>query len=317
MTEFIWRPCESYDSEAVERMIQHFPQPMEPMGEAWFMGERRIFTELTGDLNELSTKQLIDPLYEIASGTGSFGASQEWHDWFHYLLGRSIPRASERHIDYLLESLITGFISQYPHGVEAEPYAGFLDDSLNSLGRSIMDPAYFDIWEERHWREYHSRDGWVHVGPPGALSASLFFCAKYLPLDKLEPWLRSIFQIEQPLWRAHVMGWFVSFHGFITGEIIHPTELGKNEWPPIDWEASYIFDGRHGWSENNAPEEKLPFLSSERRMIIDTALKTSLRPLLNALWVDSIDHFSRLKIEAEMIEIQENFYKIYLDPQKG
>jgi hypothetical protein len=166
MNEFFWRPGESYDKQAVARICDNFKRPVDPMGEAWFMGnERRMYTELSGDLRQLPVDTLTKALYEITSGTSCFGPFDEWNVWFHYLLGRLIPRGCEfSGCQFLLESLITAFISQYPSGVRVEPYPGFLDDSLNSLGRCLMDSTFCLVWNEQHWRWYQGRC--INVFPP-------------------------------------------------------------------------------------------------------------------------------------------------------
>ena len=110
------------------------------MGEAWFMGtEREMYPDLLGDLSAIAIESLEKPLGEIASGTGSFGPMKEWRSWFHYLLGQVLPRRHEAYVAYLLESLATAFMAVYPNGVHREPYKGFREDALLTLGRSIMD----------------------------------------------------------------------------------------------------------------------------------------------------------------------------------
>src|SRR6516162_3044560 len=105
MDQFVWLPGKGIDPAALERLKIHFKRPKEPMGEAWFMGERRrLFDNLQGDLSLLSTRDLQEPLEEIASGTSSFGPMAEWHSWYHYLLGQALPRANECFVSSLLES---------------------------------------------------------------------------------------------------------------------------------------------------------------------------------------------------------------------
>ncbi len=93
MEQFLWIPGQGIDRLALARLRSHFPQPSEPMGEAWFMGERRMFTYLLGDLDRLPVEALQEPLAELASGTGSFGPQAEWQAWYPYLLGALLPRS--------------------------------------------------------------------------------------------------------------------------------------------------------------------------------------------------------------------------------
>jgi len=101
---FTWIPGEGFDEAACARLTAAFPRPAEPMGEAWFMGgERKMFHNLMGDLQLIPVEHLMDALNEMTSGMTCFGPYPEWIDWYHYLLGRLIPRSHESHVDYLLE----------------------------------------------------------------------------------------------------------------------------------------------------------------------------------------------------------------------
>jgi hypothetical protein len=96
MAPLLWIPGDGIDTAALARMRSHFPKPKEPMGEAWFMcDDRRMYTELLGDLDALDARTLKEPLAEIAGGTGSFGPHREWQVWFHHLLGATLPRCHE------------------------------------------------------------------------------------------------------------------------------------------------------------------------------------------------------------------------------
>src|SRR5262245_14259846 len=78
MERFVWQPGVGRDPDALARLRTQFRRPPEPMGEAWFMGERRrMFHELGGDLGQISAGDLQKPLQEIASGTSSFGPMAE------------------------------------------------------------------------------------------------------------------------------------------------------------------------------------------------------------------------------------------------
>ena len=56
--------------------------------------ERTMYPELMGDLGGISVFDLKQALIEIAGGTGSFGSSEEWTTWYHYLLAALLPRTS-------------------------------------------------------------------------------------------------------------------------------------------------------------------------------------------------------------------------------
>ena len=237
MNQFLWTPGDGVDPAALERLRTHFRRPSDPMGEAWFMGDvRKMYPELLGDLGEVSTYDLKKPLIEIASGTGSFGPTGEWNTWYHYLLGALLPRGHEAHVSYLLESLLTGFMAIYPNGVYREPYKGFHEDALLTLGRSIMDSECWngsDIAIGKVLRRSNNNPNqvWVWWNASGDLSASLFFCMKYLPDVAVEPWLRSVLDIPSPHWRAQVMVWFVGAHELLNSAVRWPSEFAVQAHP--------------------------------------------------------------------------------------
>jgi hypothetical protein len=80
---FLWTPGQGPDSAAVERLQKHSPRPREPMGEAWFMGEKREMFDylLHANPSDLELNQLARPLEEVASGNSCFGPMREWHEW--------------------------------------------------------------------------------------------------------------------------------------------------------------------------------------------------------------------------------------------
>ncbi|UUZ46942.1 hypothetical protein LP420_25155 [Massilia sp. B-10] len=113
------------DAAALERLQRHAARPAEPMGEAWFMSDdRQMFDALAGDLSRLDIDYLKKALNEIASGTSAFGPYAEWQSWYHYLLGRILPRAHEASLGSLLESLINGFFASIRMGCSMPPIPG-------------------------------------------------------------------------------------------------------------------------------------------------------------------------------------------------
>ena len=70
MDRFDSQPGNGIDDLALARLRRHFHKPVSPMGAAWFMGERRIFDELRGDLSRLGVSKSQAPLREIASSRG-------------------------------------------------------------------------------------------------------------------------------------------------------------------------------------------------------------------------------------------------------
>jgi hypothetical protein len=305
---FQWIPGHGQDETALARLRSALPRPKSPMGEAWFMGEkRRMFTELMGDLTALPTDDLIKPLVEIATGTGSFGPRKEWSDWFHYLLGHLIPlsHSDER----LLENLITAFMSQYPRGIAREPYKGFRADVLNTLGRTMMDPACWagdrivigsmlqrGVWPSGMWN-------WFDAS--GDLSTSLFFCLKYLSADEIAPWTRSALAIPCPHWRAQILVWLVGAHGVLTGEVRQPSDFG-DIWPRIRWDWSHCLDDAR-FTDGPAIDAFFPLENCRQMLDAVTATMTEDKMLD---WLASFAEYDYL--EAELADLPGRFCELYL-----
>jgi hypothetical protein len=215
------------------------------MGEAWFMGaQRRMFPELAGDLDQLSVDELQRALTEIASGPSSFGRLAEWTDWYHYLMPRLMERAHEGCFEDLLEYLITGFMALYPAGVHEEPYRGFAEDALFTLGRSIMDARCWLGDEIRLGTILHRSNNnpnrvWCWWDASGDFSASMFFCLKYLPQEQIRPWFESVLGIPSPHWRAQVLVWLLGAHSLLTGHTLWPSGFETTRAPSISWAWSH------------------------------------------------------------------------------
>lgn len=316
MKQFLWKPGDGVDAVALERLRANFPKPATPMGEAWFMGtEREMYPELLGDLAEVATEDLQKPLGEIASGTSSFGPMEEWKTWFHYLMGQVLPRSHEAYVTYLLESLVTAFMALYPNGVYQEPYTGFRDDTLSTLGRAIMDGECWngaDIAIGKVLRRSNNNPAqvWIWWDASGDFTASMFFCMKYLDQHAIEPWLRSVLDNASPHWRAQIMVWFVGAHDILTGIVEWPSDFSMEARPYIGWEWSHCLRAELAATDDSGSPPTSGFIPAAAR---ETALKV-IRAYFtedNFLgWLDSIAALPYL--EEELAEIPSTFEKLYV-----
>lgn len=317
MKQFLWTPGEGVDHVALERLRSHFRRPSEPMGEAWFMGdERKMFPELCGDLKAISTQNLQEPLEEIASGTSSFGPMREWSTWYHYLLGALLPRSHEVHVTYLLESLVTAFMAIYPNGVYREPYRGFHEDALRTLGRSIMDSECWngsDIAIGKMLRRSNDNPNqvWVWWDASGDFTASMLFCMKYLPEAEVEPWLRSVLDIPSPHWRAQVMVWFVGAHGILNGTARWPSEFPTDARPHIGWEWSHCLRPELATTDDSGSPPAETFIPEGSRAAALGVLRSYFSEDKFLEWLDCISTVPYL--EAELLEIPSTFEALYVD----
>lgn len=298
---FLWIPGQGLDAECVSRMREQFRRPRAPMGEAWFMGEERhMFEELLGNLDALDLERLRRPLEEIASGNSSFGPMDEWTHWYRYLLAQLVTRHAEHSFDSVYQHLVAAFIALHPRGID-EPYAGFAEDAMQTLGRCLMDPVR---WTQGRLAasapEDPSSGGQVEAFDwnvaCGDFSAGMFFCATYLPEDELPTWLDSVFAIDCPLWTTQLFVWLLGVHPILSGEM---QQIGDLEYDPateIAWHGSRILKG--DFSGIYAPEPTpIPIFSPARRNATLAAVDRNVSEARYFDWLDAIKPYEYLQLE--------------------
>lgn len=305
---FLWLPGQGPDDAALSRLHAHFPRPRAPMRGAYVMsGERATFDT---DDNPRGA------LFDIASATCSFGEDREWIDWFHYLLADETAFAMragalERP---LVEALATAFFAIYPEGVTREPYRGFERDALNTFGRAIMG---MNCWAEGRirrgealCREETQWGTWGWGEPSGDLSASLFFCLKYLAPEEIRPWLASALSIEDRYWRAQLMAFFVGVHDMLRGSLQQPAQLADAR-PPVAWENSFLLTGVYYGAFDKPPA---PFLPEEKCEAARDAVTAFFNDEIYLAWLYAIAEDEAL--ETELATVPEQFRTMYL-PSPG
>jgi hypothetical protein len=311
MPQFCWIPGLGPELDAIERMSQRFPQPGAPMGEAWFMGEkRRTFDALLVNAAGAGLPELVNALGEIASGSRSFGRPPEWDDWFHYLLPRLIPRANETFaFDSLLEYLVTAFVAIHPNQASHPPYEYFVEDALHSLGKVIMAP---DGWHDggivpgRLLQRFPNRQtgkwGWNHAS--GDFSASMFFCLKFLPEASIKPWMKSVLAIRSPHWRAQVMVWFAGARRLFREDRVFPDDLeSAADAPEVGWAWSHVL---------RAVEPNESFVDSDVRSEVLQTMREFFSQAVFDEWLMSISEVDYL--ETELGELPFSFWEQYAAP---
>ncbi len=257
-----WEPGRGPSQDAAARMRAHFSMPREPMGEAWFMSpERRFFHELTeSPVEQLPPDTLTTVLFEISSGTSSFGHREEWNSWFKYMLPGLVRRATEFRFfsELLAQNVVSAFMSVYWKGV-AEEYPGFRGDVLDSLSLCLMDE---ELWFEHAdeatgetypkasflaWRDDDEsvRLDW-HTGKANEnLSALLFFCMKYLPAEEIGGWVGSVFAVRDPYWKGALAVWLAGAYDLLREPVVLPSMLEKSR-PRLSWDDSHCLGSSHG-----------------------------------------------------------------------
>ena len=315
MRQFLWIPGQGIDPAALARLQAHFPQPSIPMGEAWFMGERRMFPELLGDLDTLPAAVLQEPLVEIASGTSTFGPQPEWQAWYPYLLGALLPRSHDFYCNYLLENLITAFIALHPNGVYRPPYPEFRDDVLLTLGRCMMDGQCWDgtdivLGNVLRLSNDNPRHVWMWWDASGDLSASLFFCLKYLPETSIAPWLRSVLVIPSPYWRAQIMVWLVGAYDILNGGVDWPSQFPEDAYPSVAWEWSHCLKPELAATDTSGALPSNALLAEGARAQALQTLRSYFTDDIYRDWCASISTVPEL--EAELGDIPKTFAPLYL-----
>jgi hypothetical protein len=293
-------------------MRDAFPKPKKPMGEAWFMGEvREMYPELLGDLDELADEQFYRPLEEIASGNSSFGPMDEWIEWYHYLLPRLLVRNWSWHLFHPAELLVTGFIGQHPDSDGSLPYPAFRTDALGTLGQYIMSPHFWQVSDSEvprcfnKWEGPTGIAGWYETD--GLMSASLFFCLKYLSTELVGPWFESVVSIPNKYWRAQLVTWLAGAHPLLTDEISQPAQLSEDPRFGVSWEWSHALDG-HYTGIYEPPIELTRFLAPENR---EAVLKVARSPETQELFEDLFTDPQLEAVAAETAGLPEYFLELY------
>lgn len=296
---YLWQPGVGPDTRCLETMRDQFRCTAEPMGEAWFMGDRRrMFDYLRGNLDDCALEQLTQLMGEIASGNSCFGQMQEWTVWYRYLLAQLIPRHAERSYESLFQHLVAAFIAVHPRGID-EVYAGFADDAMQTLGRCLMDTSR---WIGDQLAAPAPEDPFA--GGRGAafewdvacgdFSAAMFLCAKYLPEHNLDSWLGSVFAIRCPKWTTQLYCWLLDAYPLLSGRVPELAKLAADAQSEVVWHGAHVLKG--DYSGIYTPDRQpLPLLSPSR---CDAVLAAATRHVSEAsyfAWLDEIKQYAYLE----------------------
>jgi hypothetical protein len=136
----------------------------------------------------------------------------------------------------------------------------------------------------------------------------MFFCLKYLAHEQIEPWLRSVFAIQCPYWRAQLLVWLISAYDILLGQI-QPCEFGQSGRPKIDWSGTEYLNGNYSGNWN-AGVELPPFLPASN---CERALEVILSCVTPALFEASRAAIAGIDdLRIELGDLPERFRAIYL-----
>ena len=206
-------------------------------------------------------------------------------------------------------------MAQHPASDGGLPYRDFRKDALETLGRYIMSPRF---WPDGELDVANCLSkvtgpsgiaGWYKAG--NLLSASLFFCVKYLPRSDVETWFRSAIAIPNRYWRVQIMTWLVGAHPLLTGEIEQPSDFSKDAPFGIEWDWSHILDGHYSGSYE-PPLHLIPFLPAENReTIVRIARGMEVEEFLEDVWTDP----EMSAVASEAVGMPERFLQLYRTDQ--
>ena len=293
------------DREALRRLEGHFPMPAEPMGEAWFMGERWLYTDLLDkDASRWSQGVIESAVNSLASGPGCFGPRQEWTDWLHYLGPRLLPRIEDWRWADIYESLVTAFIAQYPDERVVYPYEGFLEDTLATLGRIPMATANWSdgrINEDGVIQPIHITPNGPFLSCGGAMSAALFLHFKYLDEQIFPAWLASVLAIKDPIWRFKLVMWIAQSKVLLLESGKQPLDLKYEPDCGSGWHDCWCLKGSNPAPQVDPSQVTLAFLSDVRQQ----RFRDELRRLLSCAALRDLE-----REIAEMEQVQPEIYGI-------
>ena len=129
--------------------------------------------------------------------------------------------------------------------------------------------------------------------------------------DEIEPWLRSVFAIACPHWRAQLIVWCVGAHPLLTGELAHIAEAGTLT-PGIGWQGSNWLKGNYigRYPDGQTPQ---PFLPEQHRMIAVRTIASLMSEEILLDWLISISAFDYL--ENELFGLPDRFQALYTSPR--
>jgi len=282
MTGYRWNAHQGPDPAALHRLKEYFCKPNAPMGEAWFMSdERRLYTELMLPLSEWPEKALDDALAELASGPTCFGYRDEWTAWVRYLLPY-VVEMGEDVLEQRFSSLASAVMVHWMDAgnAKAEGYAGFCEDLLATLGRGLCGA---------HFRMQIDATAYGNLlRSDGAFSALNSLVAKYVPIDQMAGWLKSVALVEEPAWRASWVRWLHLAAPLLLQPDSQPADLAEKG---ASWCWCWSVTGSCPGRTVDADARVIPFMGADRqrafadgvRNVVDIARLEHWREALDGL----------------------------------
>ncbi len=197
------------------------------------------------------------------------------------------------------------------------PYPEFLLDALATLGRYITSPEFWPAGELdavsclSKWTGPTGIAGWFDAG--GLLSASLFFCIKYLPPSSVEPWFRSVIAVLDRYWQVQVLTWLIGAHPILANDIRQPSELPEITSTAVNWSWSHALTGDYR-DVFEHPVASVPFLPEQNREIV---LRIARCWEVEGFLEDFMTDPETQAVASELTGMPERFFKLYRATTNG
>lgn len=276
-----WIPGHGISTDAIARMRENLKQPDLLMGEAWFMSEeRRMYPELADreTFLDLETNDLTSVLFEISSGTSSFGPYEEWTEWFKFLLPDLVFKSLDRQWfkTYVLQPVLTDFMAVFWIGIPT-PYDGFRDDVIRTLFRALMDKTMWtnDLKGPEFLTEFENGRGeivldWGQGRSDGNVAAMLMFGIKYLEPEEIPTWTRSVVTIDNIYWRGNLLNWLLGAYDVLKKGYVDPSTFDEDH-PELSWDSAHVLNLDRFTGYHNSPfltEKNISVFLSEIESLI-------------------------------------------------
>jgi hypothetical protein len=120
----------------------------------------------------------------------------------------------------------------------------------------------------RRWGCRHARS---------EVSVSLFFCMKYLRVEEITGWVKSLATINDPFWQAHLLIWLVGFDDFLK----QSNHRIKKASPSIRWHYDFL---------NEPATDERDFLPEVNVRAFFGNVREEINSETLFKWIDSFSH---------------------------
>lgn len=283
-----WIPGQGPDADALRRLRERAPRPRKPMGEAWFMGgERAMYAGLMQpDPQAWSRRELDNALDALTSGPRCFDHSDEWSEWFEFLLPRILERADDGDsYELLVTAVFVHCLDPALPGRDPE----FRRDLLDTLGRRLMAPS---CWSGAQAGGDGSllrplSSGFYAIEPGHAISAACCLVLRYLDEQSIDGWIASVLAIDDAAWRCAFVVWLAGAAPLLfDGQ--QPEHMNNPPYLDIGWDGHWLLDGSIPSRTLDPAAPQFAFFDETQRRAVVASLKQRLDLATMLLWGEAL-----------------------------